>query len=106
MLAGDQPSLAVAGVAVGEIRGLAEHADRARFLFPFENALVGDVAAQEIAAVAEPHRSLGPAPPPCSPVPPPTVSASIFRSADRARGSPDRGNRSPAASRRGGILLP
>ena len=61
MLAGDQPSLAVAGVAVGEIRRLAVDADRAGFLFPFDDALVGNVAAQQIAPVAEPHRTFGPA---------------------------------------------
>ena len=36
MLAGDQPSLAVAGMAVGEIRRLAVDADRAGFLFPLQ----------------------------------------------------------------------
>ena len=61
MLAGDQPALAVAGIAVGEVRRLAEDADRAGFLFPFDDALVGNVAAQQIAPVAEPHRAFGPA---------------------------------------------
>ena len=61
MLAGDQPALAVAGVAVGEIRRLAEDADRAGLLFPFDDAVVGNVAAQKIAPVAEPHRAFGPA---------------------------------------------
>src|SRR5262249_46006200 len=50
----------VAGVAVGEIGGLPEDADRAGLLFPFEDALVGDVTAQEIASVPKPHWALGP----------------------------------------------
>ncbi len=61
MLAGDQPSLPVAGIAVGEVRGSAKNADAARFLFPLDDALVRNVAAQQIAAVGEPHRPLGPA---------------------------------------------
>src|SRR5262249_56210798 len=60
MLAGDEPALTVAGVAVGEIGGLPEDADRAGLLFPFEDALVGDVTAQEIASVPKPHGALGP----------------------------------------------
>ncbi len=63
MLAGDQTALAVAGVAVGETGRLAEHADRAGFLLPLDDALVGNVAAQQIAPVAEPHRAFGPAQP-------------------------------------------
>src|SRR6476646_9050849 len=61
VLAGDQPALGVAGVAIGEIRRLSEDAYRAGLLLPFEDALVGNVAAQQIAAVAEPHRPFGPA---------------------------------------------
>src|SRR5207247_1859017 len=61
VLAGDQPSLPVAGIAVGEIRRFSEDAHRTGFFFPFEDALVGNVAAQEIAPVAEPHRPFGPA---------------------------------------------
>src|SRR5581483_7368837 len=63
MLAGDEPALAVAGVAVGEIGGLAIDADRAGLLLPFDDALVGDVAGQEVAPVAEPDRALRPAQP-------------------------------------------
>src|SRR5687768_16131561 len=61
MLAADEPSLPVAGVAVGEVRRLAEDADRAGLLFPFEDALVRNVAAEQIPSVAEPHRPFGPA---------------------------------------------
>ena len=60
VLAGDEPALAVARVAVGEVRRLAEHADRARLLVPAHDPVVGDVAPQQVAPVAEPHR----APPP------------------------------------------
>ena len=59
VLAGDEPALAVAGVAVGIVRRLAEHADRAGLLLPFHDPVVRDVAEQQIAAVAEPHRPLG-----------------------------------------------
>ena len=63
MLAGDEAALAVAGMAVGEIRRLAVDADRPGFLFPLEDAVVGNIAAQQIAPVAEPHRAFGPAQP-------------------------------------------
>jgi hypothetical protein len=53
MLAGDEAALAVAGVAVGEVRRLAEDRDRAAFLVIAQDAVVGDVAPQEIAPVAE-----------------------------------------------------
>ena len=59
--AGDEAALAVAGVAVGEVRRLAEDADRARLLLPLEDAVVGDVAPEQVAPVAEVDRALGPA---------------------------------------------
>src|SRR5882672_9554855 len=55
--AGDKPSLAVAGVAVGVVRGPPERADGAGFFLPAQNAVARDVAPQQVAAVAEPHRS-------------------------------------------------
>ena len=58
-LAGDQPSDAVPCVAVGIVGGLAEHADRAGLLFPFQDAVVRDVAEQQMAPVAEPYRPFG-----------------------------------------------
>src|SRR5207302_5081660 len=58
-LAGDQPALAVPRVAVGVIGRLAEHADRAGLLLPFYDAVVRDVAPQEVAPIAEPHRAFG-----------------------------------------------
>ena len=61
MLAGDEPPLAVARVAVGVARRLAEGADLAGRLVPFQDAVVRDVAPQQVAAVAEPDRPLGPA---------------------------------------------
>src|SRR5439155_13479067 len=58
-LARDQTALAVAGVAIGIVRGAAKHADRAGFLLPFHDPVVRDVAPQEVAVIAEPHRALG-----------------------------------------------
>src|SRR6266850_1379517 len=61
VLAGQEPPLAVARVAVAVVRGLAEHAHGARLLVPAHHAVVRDVAPQEVAPVAEPHRPLVPA---------------------------------------------
>src|SRR4051812_21945244 len=61
VLAGDEPSLPVARVAVGEVGGLAEDADRAGFLVPTHDPLVGDVAPEKRARVAQPHGSFAPA---------------------------------------------
>ena len=61
VLAGEEPALPVARVAVGVVRRLAEHADRARLLLPLEDPVVGDVAPEEVAPVAEPGRSFRPA---------------------------------------------
>ena len=58
-LAGNQPPDAVPRVAVGVIGGLAEHADRSRLLLPFQDAVVRDVAEQEVAPVTEPYRAFG-----------------------------------------------
>src|SRR5581483_9240933 len=59
--AADEPALAVAGVAVGEVGGLAVDAHRPRLLLPLEDAVVGDVAPQQVAPVAEVDRPLRPA---------------------------------------------
>src|SRR5262249_60124048 len=61
VLAGDEAALAVAGVAVGVVRRFSEHADAAGLLLPAHDAVVGNVAPQQVAAVAEPHRPLAPA---------------------------------------------
>src|SRR5438874_13061361 len=60
VLAGNEPSLAVAGVAVGVVRGLAEDADLAGFLVPFEDPVVGDVAPQQTPQVTDPDRAFAP----------------------------------------------
>ena len=60
VLAAHQPSLQVPCMPVGVVRGLAEHADRARALVPAQDAVVRDVRYQQVASVAEPHRALGP----------------------------------------------
>ena len=61
VLAGDEPALAVARVAVRVVRGRAEDADVPVLLEPAHHAVVRDVAPQQVAAVAEVDRALGPA---------------------------------------------
>src|SRR6185503_8853466 len=61
VLAGDQTPLAIARVAVGVVRGLAEDAHRAGLLVPAHDPVVRDVAPEEGAEVAEPDRPLAPA---------------------------------------------
>ena len=61
VLAAQQATLPVARVAVGEARRLAEHGDGAGLLVPAHDAVVRDVAPQQRAHVAEPHRAFGPA---------------------------------------------
>src|SRR6185437_5938120 len=61
MLAGDEPPIAVARVAVRVVRGAAEDADMPVLLEPAHHPVVGDVAPQQVAAVAEIDRPLGPA---------------------------------------------
>src|SRR3546814_17019339 len=56
VLAGDQPALAVARIAIGVVRRLAELADGAGFFFPLHDAVVGDVAPQQEAARSEERR--------------------------------------------------
>ncbi len=56
MLAAHESALAVARMAVRIIRRLTERADRAARFVPTQDAVVGDVAPQQIAAVAEPDR--------------------------------------------------
>src|SRR5580704_10953902 len=60
MLAGDQPPLAIARVAVRIVGGLAIGADGARFLLPFQDTVVRYVAPEHVAAIAEIHRSFRP----------------------------------------------
>src|SRR5262249_35494476 len=61
VLARQKAALTVARVAVRVVGGLAEYAHPARLLLPPHDAVVGYVAPQEVAAVAEPHRPFAPA---------------------------------------------
>src|SRR6185503_12914932 len=61
MLAGDEAALAIARVAVGEVGRRAKGRDLARLLVPAQDALVGNVAPEKNAQVAEPHGAFGPA---------------------------------------------
>ena len=61
VLAGDQPALAVAGIAVGVVRGPAEHAYPPGLLVPAHDAVVRNVAPQQATGVAEIDRALAPA---------------------------------------------
>src|SRR5262249_18889833 len=61
MRAADEAALAVARVAVGEVRRLAIDADCAGLLLPFEDAVVGNVTPQQIPPVAEVDGALRPA---------------------------------------------
>ena len=59
VLAGDEPALAVAGVAVAVVGLGAEGAD-AGLRRPAQHAVVGDVAPQQVAAIGEPDRAFRP----------------------------------------------
>src|SRR5262249_6313753 len=61
VLAGNEPPLTVARVAVGKIRRLAVDARAAGFFVPAHDPVVGDVAPQETTGVAEIDRPLAPA---------------------------------------------
>ena len=61
VLAGDQPTRAVARVAVGVAGWMTEDRNGARRLVHLQNSIVRDVAPQEAAGVSEPHRPLAPA---------------------------------------------
>src|SRR5437667_12670626 len=58
MLAGDESTLAVAGVAVGVVGGLTEEADPAGLLVPAHDAVIGNVAPQETTGIAVIDRAL------------------------------------------------
>src|SRR5262249_3241038 len=60
VLAGDQAALTVSRVTVCLVRWTAKHADRAGRFIPTHDAVVGGVAPQQIAPVAEPDRALAP----------------------------------------------
>jgi len=56
-----QPALAVAGQAIGEVCLLAKYAQRLADLVPAHDAVVGNVAEQQVAPVANPYWTFGPA---------------------------------------------
>src|SRR6266568_6165355 len=58
MLAGDESTLAVAGVAIGVVGGLTEDADPAGLLVPAHDAVIGNVAPQETARITEIDRAV------------------------------------------------
>src|SRR5206468_4145629 len=61
VLAGDQATLPVAGVAVGEVRIRTEHRDLQRLLVEAQDPVVGEIAEQETALIGEINRTFGPA---------------------------------------------
>src|SRR5262249_27702908 len=61
VLAGDESSLTIARVAVGKVGRLAKHADRSSLFFPLHHSVVGNVAPEQIAPIAEPYRPFRPA---------------------------------------------
>jgi len=79
---------------------VSENADGAGLLFPLDDALVWDVAAQQIAPVAEPHRASAQAQSRGQPFHRPTVLASIFSKRGSRRESRIRiiGRRLPAGA--------
>ena len=60
MLAGDEAALPVARIAVGVVGGVAVLGDLARDLVPAQDAVVGDVAPQQLAGVRRTRRGLPP----------------------------------------------
>src|SRR4051794_4895397 len=66
-LTGDQTPLAVTSIAVGVVRRLSVDADRAGLFLPFKDSVIRDVAPQQIAPIAEPHRPFGEATAGCKP---------------------------------------
>ena len=61
MLAGDEPPLSIAGVAIGVIGRFTENPDAAGLLVPAHDPIVGNIAPKEAARIAEIDRPLGPA---------------------------------------------
>ncbi|MNN11123.1 hypothetical protein D3C81_1240670 [compost metagenome] len=61
VLAADQPALLVTAVAIAEVGRLAEHAPLVGGFVVTNDAVVGDVRKQQVAAVAEPDRPFHPA---------------------------------------------
>src|SRR5262249_47258457 len=61
VLAGEEPALPIARKTVGLVRQFAKDADLPGLLIPTGDAIERGIGPQEIAAIAEPDRSLGPA---------------------------------------------
>ena len=61
VLAGDEPALPVAGIAVGVVRGRTIDAGASGPLVPAHDAVVGNVAPEQAARIAEVDRPLAPA---------------------------------------------
>src|SRR5262249_22274553 len=68
VLAGDQPALAIARQPVRVVRRLAKHAGAPGRLVPAQDAIVGDIAPEKGARVAEPGRAFAPARPGVEPL--------------------------------------
>ena len=68
VLAGDESALAVARIAVGVVRRGAVHAGASRPLVPTHDAVVGNIAPEQAARVAEIDRPLAPAHAGCKPL--------------------------------------
>ncbi len=60
-LTNQQPALTVATHAIGKVRVLAVHRQLTRHLVPAHDAIVGNIADQQVATVTDPHRPFGPA---------------------------------------------
>src|SRR5262245_19493874 len=58
MLAGNESALAVTGIAVGVVGGATEDADPTGLLVPAHDAVIGNIAPQETARIAEVDRAL------------------------------------------------
>src|SRR5215813_15606664 len=63
MLAGDQTAVPVTSVTIGKVGRLLKHTDRAGGFFPFEDAVVGNIAPQQVAPITKPDRAFRPAAP-------------------------------------------
>src|SRR5947209_8034985 len=60
VLASEQASLPVAGIAIGVIRGLPEHAHPTGLFIPAHHPVVRDIAPEQVTAIAEPDWPFGP----------------------------------------------
>src|ERR1043166_2903761 len=61
VLAGNEPAFAIAGIPVGIVGRIAIDADMSVVFAPAHDAIVGNIAPQEISAVAEIDRTFAPA---------------------------------------------